>query len=179
MPAGRGALAGSQAAHSRERKSKAPVLPRQLCLARPHCGAPALERIPRWARKPILSLLPTRGELPRAQTPGATSPVLHIAASAQPHTRPSAATPSAAAPSVAVAIKAVLVDMDDVLYDGSAWDRWLAQNLRRLPSRTLETDFTRSSREAFLPVVHRGQQEFHAGARVLPEGNRPGHEPCR
>ncbi len=61
-----------------------------------------------------------------------------------------------------VAIKAVLVDMDDVLYDGSAWDRWLAQIFGRLPSRTLEADFAQSWRETFLPVVHRGQQEFHA-----------------
>jgi len=59
-------------------------------------------------------------------------------------------------------IKAVLFDVEDVLYDGSAWHRWLGQVFARLAPKPLEEGFSQRWHEEFLPQVHRGNQDFHA-----------------
>jgi HAD superfamily hydrolase (TIGR01509 family) len=59
-------------------------------------------------------------------------------------------------------IKAVLVDVEDVLYDASAWQRWLGQLFAPLTPRTLESEFQQRWQAEFLPAVYRGQQDFHA-----------------
>jgi len=57
-------------------------------------------------------------------------------------------------------VKAVLFDVEDVLYDGSAWYRWLAQIFARAAQRTLEAEFTHRWYDEFLPAVHRGDRTF-------------------
>ncbi|HVU89452.1 MAG TPA: HAD family hydrolase [Pirellulales bacterium] len=68
--------------------------------------------------------------------------------------------PSSVAPS-APSIQVVLFDVDDVLYDASSWERWLAQMFARLSPRS-EADFAEAWQDVFLPTVHRGEQDFHA-----------------
>jgi HAD superfamily hydrolase (TIGR01509 family) len=68
----------------------------------------------------------------------------------------------AASDSAGSRIKAVLFDVEDVLYDASAWNRWLAQIFGRLASKPIEEEFSRLWREQFLPQVHCGDQDFHA-----------------
>ncbi|HEY4311481.1 MAG TPA: HAD family hydrolase [Pirellulales bacterium] len=71
-------------------------------------------------------------------------------------TNTAATTPSTPATS----LTGVLFDLDDVLYDASAWDRWLSQIFGRLSLRAVEAAFTPLWRDSFLPAIHRGQQEF-------------------
>ena len=71
-------------------------------------------------------------------------------------------TSTAGAHPTASPIKAVLFDAEDVLYDASAWYRWLTQVFARIEPRNLEADFAQQWQEEFLPAVHRGQEEFFA-----------------
>lgn len=82
--------------------------------------------------------------------------------SALPVARARMGVPAAPTVPSAAPIKVIFFDVDDVLYDASSWNRWLAQIFTRLSPRSLEADFNEAWQEIFLPSVHRGQQEFHA-----------------
>jgi len=81
-------------------------------------------------------------------------------AAVQPHARPDILTPVGTGR--AARIKALLCDVDDVLYDAAAWNRWLGQVFARLSQRSTEAEFNQLWHDEYLPVIYRGQQEFHA-----------------
>lgn len=57
-------------------------------------------------------------------------------------------------------IKALLFDVADVLFEGTAWYRWLARILARLEPPLSESEFARPWQSDYLPRVYRGEQEF-------------------
>ncbi len=61
----------------------------------------------------------------------------------------------------ATRVKALLCDVEDVLYDAAAWNRWLAQIFARLSQRSAEAEFNQLWHDEYLPLIYRGQQEFH------------------
>lgn len=75
---------------------------------------------------------------------------------AQPRVEPPVALAAGAT------IRAALFDVEDVLYDASAWYRWLAQVFARLNLRAKHAEFDRLWRDKFLPAVHSGSLEFCA-----------------
>ena len=129
-------------------------------------------------RKPILSVLPPRGRWPWAQPPGRIAGGRQVRLGTVRYRR--APHHQARAP------ERGRRDQGPARRHGRCPVRRLGlgsmvgANLRAASvADTLEADFTQSWRETFLPVVHRGQQEFHAAPGSLPEGNRAGCQPCR
>jgi FMN phosphatase YigB (HAD superfamily) len=60
-----------------------------------------------------------------------------------------------------LAVKTVLFDAENVLYDASGWYRWLAQIFARTEPRGLEAEFLPNWRGRLLPLVQCGACEFH------------------
>ena len=57
-------------------------------------------------------------------------------------------------------IRAVVFDMDDVLYDATLWRRWLLQLLARLGVKAEYRSFYRTWDAEYLIDVHRGRREY-------------------
>ncbi len=56
--------------------------------------------------------------------------------------------------------KALIFDVEDILFEATAWYRWLARILARLEPPLSENDFARPWQNDFLPRVYRGEQAF-------------------
>lgn len=63
-------------------------------------------------------------------------------------------------PSVNSPIEGLLFDMGDVLYDATAWRRWLIQLLSKMGMHTTYRAFYRIWDLDFLSSVHRGQRDY-------------------